>query len=215
MFEGEMMYDGYSSRRRSRKKKEDMEHRDKLQKLQKRLNSLGGRIGMDETQFNDLFDLMINSSDQIVTDIFEQMLVAGKMVFGEEIGAIEIKRRKIREVERRRYEADILRHKAEEKRRDEAEKSLLNCEYVSKKIIAKRQKLLSGLTFPFKRTPYKTVNGTTKHHVDELLESGHLKVNWFGNIKVKSMDNIPTTKLMQRKIEKLRQIAEPDNWHWM
>ena len=212
-----MMYDGYSSRmrRNNRKKKEDMEYKYQLEKLQGRLNSIGGRIGMDKTQFNDLFDLMINSSDQIVIDIFEQMLIAGKLVFGEEINEIEINRRKICEMEKRRHEADVLRHKAEEKRRDKAETSLVNCEYVSKKIIQKRQKLLSSFTFPFKRTPYKTVSGTTKHHVDELLESGHLKISWFGNIKVKSMDDIPATKLMRRKMEKLLQIAEPDNWHWM
>ena len=107
----------------------------KLRQHQKKISSIGERVGMNSTEFDELFDLMLSSDDQMVTDIFEQMLVAGKLLFGEELGQRAIAR------EQQRI-AQVKYEKEKQERRRAAIDKLHEIEDLSDKIIEKRKKLL-------------------------------------------------------------------------
>lgn len=188
------------SRRKREEEEEDMKYKRALQKLQTQLNSIGNCANMNETEFNDLFNLMLNSSDQVVFDVFEQMLVAGKIIFGEELGAIESDRRKI-------AETALQRHKDNVKKRDLAEESLQECRVTSAKIIERRENLLYRLKSV--RTQYNKIDDSIRQDVNDLIISNHLKISMFGFLRVKSLKDIPTTAEMRKKEEKFRDLIYP------
>lgn len=204
------MYEGHSyhsTYKENEYKKEAEQYRNKFEKLQSRISSIGTRIGLTDVAFNDLFDLMIDSDDQIVIDIFEQMLIAGKILFSEELNQVEILRRKFREEMLRMQQIRIQIYEESQKKREKAEEAYTRIQEKSKIIVKKRRDLLLDLRIY--KIRYNAISSVSvRKDVDELIESNHLRISMFGYLKVVSAENIPTSKIMKKELEK----TKPSDW---
>lgn len=201
LFGGYTDYDS-SSRRRRIEEEEEMRE---LDEYKEKIQSIGTRTKMDKQEFLDLFPMMLDSDDSVVTDAFEQLLLVGKLIFGSELGELAAERA-------RKFRAEVAARAARIAKQTIRNQKQDYIDRISAKIIERRFKLLERLMH--NKTQYPSLKGKEKIDVDELIESKHIKKGLFGSLKVKSISKIPTSKLATSRRETVTDTDNSSYYGW-
>lgn len=181
-------------------------YKQELEQYQEKIKTIGKKTAMSETEFNDLFPMMLESDDPVIADAFEQMLLVGKLIFGQELGEIAAARSRHRQNQIAMRKA----RDAKDKKRDEKWNRI---DQIAEKIIARRLALLERVMH--EHTQYVSLKGKEKMDIDELILSKHIRKGLFGILKVKSISKIPTSKLASARKEALVDKSSIWDRHFM
>lgn len=172
-------------------KAEMAEKTKRIQQLEHEIASIGNRANVDSEEFTMLWRLIIDKKHPVIDDAFKDLLIQAKLIFSVEIGEILIERQKqeFAAEQLKIHQNEFLAYRIERTQR---------LDYISEKIQERKLCLLRKIQS--QKCKISDFKGTELRDAKELLQSGHLKNNFFRRLTVKNIDSyIPTSEIVLRR----------------